>query len=226
MKILNIFCDASIKSVDDPSIKFMSSGGFVAVDNDVIIDTQLKFMYGCTNNEAEIYSLEMSVLYALSRQNLYDTINIFSDSKICVVGLKEWVFNWTVDKNNILYNTSGLAVANQSYFVNIIDNLRYCSKGNINILHQKGHVNTNKIEQVENAQRVFRKTNHFDISYNDMVTISKYNDIIDKVTKEDLKLRIANKYNLNKMIKPASFVFSGLDNYKESIPYIREVKLW
>ena len=88
---LNIFCDASIKS-----IKNMNYGcyGAVAIYEDNIIDSSYQICSRTTNNDSEIRAIRSAVLLALKYRNNYQIINIFSDSQISLFGIRDRCFRW------------------------------------------------------------------------------------------------------------------------------------
>lgn len=188
---LNIFADASVTVTPTETV---GCPGIVAVttnfnDRNIIIYKSSRIIRNSTNNNAEINAILDAVKFALNEKNNYKTINIFSDSKICIYGLREWVFGWS--KNMIderLYNSSGKEVSNQDVFKHII-HLIVSNNLRINLLHQKGHV-TSSTNSLLNAAKVFGESNYVVLGNDglDLIQeISKYNNYIDIETKEELK---------------------------------------
>ena len=162
--ILNIFTDASIEKFND---SYIGSAGSIIVLNEEIIDQDIQILYPATNNLSEIYSLKLGIIQALKYRNPnIKRINIFSDSKISVFGLREWIFKWVCNnKNGTLYSSSGTPVSNQTYFLEII-NLIIMNQLYINIYHQRGHKNPNKYQDIVEFKKSFRDSNGIDIQEN------------------------------------------------------------
>lgn len=200
---LNIFVDASITKNND---SYIGCPGCVCVNThpnyvSYIKDSSYNVIYESTNNNSEISAVLLGINKALLYRNNYKVINLFSDSKICIHGLKYWMFNWienmTKDK---LYSSSGQLVSNQEIFLNIVN---YIIKNNlyINLYHQKGHV-TSSNESIENAIRVFKETNYIkdDVDKELIIQLSYYNNYVDLMTKN-----ILNNLRLQKVVSPFTY---------------------
>lgn len=194
-----IFNNDSITIFTDGSISKQHTGETIGCAGAILVETNngvcsdsihTKIIRHTTNNNTEIKSIKLGIGAALQymiNTNKNIPINLFSDSKICIYGLREWVYNWVKSNiDGVLHSSSGTPVSNQEVFKDIImtiisNNLR------INLFHQKGHVNINSDKSITNALRVFNESNMCklnDIEF--MKTISKYNDLVDVVTKEKL----------------------------------------
>lgn len=178
---VNIFCDASIYKTYEETI---GCPGSIVVINDQIVDQSIEIYRFSTNNHSEINAILMAVTQALRYVNGCNRINIFSDSKISVFGLKEWIFNWinTRDDTGIMYSSSGQPVANQNIFLNIIRKI-VSNNLNFNLYHQKGHVGKNDLVI---AKKVFQTSNKICLNDDEVIYISKYNDYIDNATRNYL----------------------------------------
>lgn len=182
---LNIFTDASKKTINNIS---MGCPGYVLVGTDeegksYIIEQGSTIEYNSTNNNSEYKAILLGLEAALKYRNNYSFINLFSDSKISVYGLREWfINNWSIYQGQLI-GSSG-PVSNQDVICRIIhfimdNNFR------VNLYHQKGHVNDKILEKAIN---VFKESNY--LSYVDpklVAVISYYNDIVDKNTKIELE---------------------------------------
>ena len=182
-KTLNIFTDASVLKLPGEDI---TNSGALAItnlsddkDSDSIIDESYFLMRESTNNIGEILAIRLGVILALKYRDQYDTINLFSDSKISLFGLREWFFKWKYNsKDNQLYGSAGTPIANQGMFLDII----YLIESNllkINLYHTPGHADFLKFI------KVFRESNNIH-SYmdNDFInTMIRYNDEIDSRTR-------------------------------------------
>lgn len=201
MKILNIFCDASIKPDKFDPNNTLGCAGCICVDKNNIIDKKTTMLYSTTNNEAEISAVLNGVHCAYKYKDIYDIINIFSDSKICVFGLREWIFKWKL-VDNVFYGSSNTPIINQHLFISVVRFIVDNNMNYINLYHQKGHV-TNAQESILNASRVFTETNGCILDIDNIKYISLYNNIIDKETKDEL-LSVENIKN-RKLIFPVRF---------------------
>lgn len=213
--ILNIFTDASIERFND---SYIGSAGSITVLNEEIIDQDIQILYPATNNLSEIYSLKLGIMQALKHRNPnIERINIFSDSKISVFGLREWIFKWVCDnKDGTLYSSSGTPVANQTYFLEII-NLIMTNQLYVNIYHQRGHKNSNKYQDIVEFKKSFRDSNGIDIQENLIYNLIMYNDYIDRTTRNELSK--INKQELNQILSPISYGYRYF-NFEEYKKYL------
>ena len=186
---LNIFCDASIAKRDNITI------GCPGVVVPMYINTSpcsyytnYDILYDTTNNNSEITAILLGVYEALKYKDKYSIINLFSDSKICIEGLRSWIFNWAnnINSEGLLCSSSGSLVANQEVFKRIIwtiqqNNLR------IRFYHQKGHVSISSDQSMRKAADVFYNSNKILLNLDDICTISTFNNTVDIITKNVLK---------------------------------------
>lgn len=188
---LNIFTDASIIKYPEETIG--CAGAHIVTGNDAIskvLEQPRIIIRNTTNNNSEINAILLGVRSALKYKGIFKTINIISDSKICIFGLREWIFNWIKDSknSNVLISSQGTEVANQSVILDII----YTILGNdiqINLYHQNGHVHLTSEKSMNEAKETFRNSNHIqhDVDMELIRNISIANDIVDKFTKVELQ---------------------------------------
>lgn len=204
---LNIFTDASIIK---QSYGFDGCSGCIAVTtngNKIDIDSNLAIRKDTTNNESEIAAIQFGIAYACKFKQLFPNIhiNLFSDSKISVMGLKEWIYSWIKNsRNGILISSSGQAVKNQNVFLDCIDMI---IKNNldISIYHINGHVKNNDKQELYKALMSFREVNNLTNYYIDMELFKKLcccNDIIDNISRDILSGKEIS-VELNEMSKIA-----------------------
>lgn len=187
---LNIFTDASIKKINkEYTVGCPGAVAIKTLDNGdtTFITEQIYLENNATNNSSEIKAIALGIDLALKYRPYYNKINLFSDSKICIYGLREWIFNWIYNtNNNIMYGSSGNPVFNQETFKSIIN----CIINNnlkINLFHQKGHVDNTKPASVKHAGEVFMQSNLVSgVDDNLIKCISDYNNYIDIRTKSAL----------------------------------------
>lgn len=190
---INIFSDGSILNLNNGSA-IGCPGAIIVYFNEygseIIYDTYTDLINNTTNNDTEIRSifLGLSVLNSRYKSLLQRTtnINIFSDSKICICGLREWIYSWMSNTHNgVLYNSSGEPVKNQDMFIETAREIIEIGK-TTNLYHQKGHVKHSD-SSIDNARKVFYESNGYMIRDRYLLeTISYYNNLIDKITKNDL----------------------------------------
>ena len=92
--ILNLFSDASMRTVSKKDHVLASCYGSVAVNKDTIIDEWFRCQSESTVPAAEIRGIRCSLILALKWRHMFRTINIFSDSQIAVFGLRDYIYNW------------------------------------------------------------------------------------------------------------------------------------
>lgn len=187
---LNIFTDASIKKLPDGET--LGCPGALCIytlnnSSSDILDLTCYIERYATNNSSEIKAISLGVAKALQYGYMFKTINLFSDSRICIQGIREWIFNWVNCINDgLMCSSSGEPVANQNTFASIASTI-VANNLNINFYHQKGHVRISNNKAIENAMRVFKEVNKIDVSFNLMKTLSSFNDFIDVRTGEELE---------------------------------------
>ena len=185
-RTLNIFTDASIIKTD--TNETIGCAGNNIIVNNTILEQPTQIIRNSTNNNSEITAIYMAVVNALKYRDKFDIINIFSDSKICVFGLREWIYNWIkISPGDVLISSQEKPVANQEIILRIIyfilnHNLR------INLYHVKGHVNYNSPDQLFTAKEIFMSSNHIkhDIDIELIRNICIANDQVDNFTREQL----------------------------------------
>lgn len=195
----NIFTDASIiKTIYGETIGCAGAIGYLTSGNkDPIIST--KIIRESTNNNSEITAILLGVGIALSAPKGFK-INLFSDSKICIYGLREWIYSWMNNRepDGTMVSSSGTPVANQEVFLHII-NLITTNNLSINLYHQKGHVKNTK-SSLDNAKKVFFESNGVVLDDQDIFNISSFNNYIDEYTRAKLNTYVDNKGNAGKNV--------------------------
>ena len=193
---LNIFCDASIqKDVFSLYKETVGCPGYICMTYDdngypVILDEGFRILRHSTNNEAEITAILMGVEKAVQMRHQFKTINLFSDSRICIQSLRNWIFNWVNnrDKDGIMYGSGGNYVANQQIISKVVTTISI-NNLNINLWHQKGHVNTRLQSHIDNAKKLFMSENNVSgVSDEFIMKISYFNNKID----QDTKIHLSN----------------------------------
>ena len=232
-KIMFVHTDASISKKNN--ITYGCPGFKINVfneNNTTEIDTTGLIIAGeTTNNQSEIYAIYLGLYNAI--KILYNNpklrkrvshINVVSDSKISILGLREWIFKWQYKPpEDCLFSSSGTPVANQEIFLSIINLI--CQSGiPVNLYHIDGHKNHVKIKDVIKTQQDFIKVNMIDyIDREDIVYMIKCNNEVDNMTRQfllnELALpRLAEPYfNLNKPLFVPIWEYMDLNKYNELI---------
>ena len=141
--IFNIFCDASI----DLATKIACGGCYIMTQDQIGRVEEFGFkriiQKDATNNSAEILAIWIGVVEALKIRQLYPgaIFRLFSDSKISLYGVRDWMKNWVsnINSDGVLISSSGQPVMNQQRFIEIF-NLIVENNLKIEFYHQRGHV--------------------------------------------------------------------------------------
>lgn len=142
-----------------------------------------------TNNSAEIIGIWMAVysaVYIQGHSKVPFMVNVFSDSRISLLGVREWLPRWITnrDEKGNLINTTGI-VANQQWFLDIFNMI--CISGiKMKFFHQKGHVSLNSPKRMIEAERLFFKINNctLDSIGLGLSAVSSCNDFVDKSSRK------------------------------------------
>ena len=226
-KSCNIFCDASI----DTNHKIACAGAIASDERAMNSISGLRMIQtNATNNSAEILAVGLGIQLAMNiRSNGgqiweggYTQFNIYSDSKIALFGIRDWIFNWAKTQSKrdaCMFSSSGTPVKNQEYYKAIVkmvvDNNLY-----VNFFHQRGHINVNSNASLSEAYIDFVKDNRVrpeDLGVNFMQTVV-YNNLVDEWSRAGITdpsipvemMRPANQLRLSgkdmvtygKLIKP------------------------
>ena len=205
---INVYTDASLTKVQGIT---STCAGFCTVYHGKMIDQGHQILYNTTNNFGEAYALYMGV-QSLLRHAWMDTfLNLFSDSKITVDGLKYWIDGWmkNMDSKGILYSSSGTQVANQEIFTSIIGMIARTGV-HMQLWHILGHKNPNNYSDLMKSRDMFQRENGVRLSEDIIREICTYNDYVDRMTRDVLLAetnlrqyvapRIAAKRVLNKSV--------------------------
>lgn len=191
---INVFTDASIvhrKVIIENTehLYYFGSPGCVVFIGETMIDLYNTILPITTNNQLEITAIQYGLYYGLRHANLKNikNINIFSDSRICIYGIREWIFNWIANmKDGLLYNTSGL-VANQQHFISIIKTILDYNKP-VNFYHVRGHRNINSFSDRKKFNESFMRENKVPIHLDERLIsyLISGNDMVDTITRKSL----------------------------------------
>lgn len=191
---INIFTDASIKRIRK-EWAYIGCPGFIVYLGNTQLYQYTEILNFATNNESEARAVYLALDYIINylSPNLFNVsrINIFCDSKLTVYAVREWYKSWfnSVDQQGILYNSSGLPVINQRYYVDIMRQVLAINRP-INFYHVKGHttLNTKSIEVFNNT---FIRENKLSSKYKTLTyTLTKFladgNNKVDFITGLDV----------------------------------------
>ena len=155
---INIFTDASI--IHHPNGITSGCYGAIVTRNKEIIDSDYRICTNSTSNNSEIKAIRSGVNLAIKWRNLLNypiTINLFSDSQVSILGIRDRIFSWRNKKDNLV-GYGNIPIKNQSVYIDII-NLVINSGLLINFYHQKGHVSIQNYEKMNKAIHVFVSSN-------------------------------------------------------------------
>lgn len=188
--IFNLFCDASI----DTDKKTACGGCYIVAQypNNRVeqINYSLIIQLNATNNSSEIMAIYAGICEALKLREQYPNavFRLFSDSKISLYGLRDWMKNWlkNIREDGTLISSSGKPVMNQQRFIEIY-NLIVRNELHIELYHQRGHVLDGKVSE-ERARVQFIRANKVTPEMLGLNTryISECNDMIDNLTRTAL----------------------------------------
>lgn len=196
---INLFVDASTceKRSYSSTKNFISCAGAILVEDHTkiaeraISKSEFEILDNSTNNIGELYAIFLAVRMAhMLFEN--EDINIFSDSRISVFGLREWMDTWyrSRDSNGIFhtyYNKK--EVANQ-WLLKLIMYFIAIGSNRIHLYCQKGHVNSSDYDMLHSAMCNFKDANYEDIDMKQAADISFYNNIVDVTTSYRLSYRL------------------------------------
>lgn len=195
-KSINIFTDASIMQL--PNREYMGAPGYIVVYKDEVIERDCVIIANTTNNNSEIKAIRMGVMAALKYKNacIFPNIRIFSDSLLCIRGLREWIYRWKANPaGTMLISSSGTAVANQDIFLEIAN---YIVMNNLEIefFHQRGHISLANPSSVIIATDDFNKFNYgYNADIELVKQLSYYNNMVDEMTRSHLQAKYSeSKY--------------------------------
>ena len=193
--VVNIFTDASITQL----VNGNTAGcyGAIVTNNGRIIDKEYKVCTDSTSNNSEIKAIRLGVNLAIKWRNSVNfpiIINLFSDSQISILGIRDRIYSWRCKGNN-LFGSGNSLIKNQSVFIEII-NIIINSNLIINFYHQKGHVNLHELDSIDKAIHVFTASNEvrdgIDVEF--IKYISTMNNKVDRTSRKYLNQKNINKY--------------------------------
>lgn len=190
---LNIFSDASILQIKNGAKidYYIGCPGISVWYMDNKIGEYSEVYTKVTNNFSEIRAIFLAVWAARQYKIQYPMIkyiNIFSDSKISICGLRDWMFGW-IQKNNdgVLMSTSGV-VKNQEHFIKII---KFICDNNLSLrfYHVRGHHDHNTQKELIQFRNSFRRENHINDMIDDNLVryLIRGNSDVDHLTRRPLK---------------------------------------
>lgn len=217
--VINIFTDASMSPGGDNNGFVPGCYGFITMQGEIEINSGLYIDTFCTVNRAEIKGIKCAVLEAIRLRNagFRGMINIFSDSQISVMGIREWIFNWN-QRGNSLITSSGKEVANQSEFIEIVLLIVQYNPF-VNFYHINGHINVHDTKSLYKAISTFKRSNmnhntpDNNIDFGFIKFVSLCNNEIDNRTRWHLR----NQYRPEDMIYRDAFKFIPMHNFNKQV---------
>lgn len=216
--VYDLYSDASINLEHK-----IGCAGVVLVDRkrDQIVDQSYMVKYNATNNMCEIMGIWMAIYRAIQllyTENLAFHVNIFSDSKISLVGMREWITNWIIKRRGeTLINSTGV-VSNQLWYA---DSYHAIVRSGLKVkfFHQKGHVDEVNPSSLFLADRTFRESNKQSPHMIGLPpsTMAKYNNLVDRTSRDIVNSILAGipigniPYVTDELIIPIAFQFNDED---------------
>lgn len=186
MNNLEIVTDASIKTYQDK--RTFGCAGALCINTG---DTKFLISQDTTNNRSELLGVLLGIQLAhalvLDNPGYYDEIYLYSDSKLAIYGINQWMDGWikSRDNNGVMYGTNKKPVKNQELFVAILTYL-VDSGLKIKFRHCAGHVSPTSLK-LHAANEVFYTSNGYYLRPEDIYKVSYYNNVIDNMTREKLQ---------------------------------------
>src|SRR5574344_801950 len=226
----NIFVDASVHGFKNG--KFISCSCACLVNescNDQNIDKLpkiTKILNNSTNNIGELEAIFIGIELGESLCLPGDIINIYSDSKISVFSLREWISKWTLTDDGYLLNKSK-PIKNPGFLKKIIYKI-VNSKNQIHLYHLPGHVNINNKMEIENAYNYFLSMNMIPlksiknniggyniIKYQELspITLFYNNNMVDNISRTVLSDYINKRMNIQ--VANACNIFERVISYSD-----------
>lgn len=179
-RVLRVCTDASLRTFDNGRVFTCSGAVSLASNQERYIVTP-----DSTNNIGELLGVYLGVKLLeeefLLNPLKYDHLILYSDSGFCISGLREWMQTWiqTTDYNGIIYGSNGHPVKNQDLFKMIIT---YCTTHRlvVNFMHQKGHVDYESSEALNQANQFFKRHNGIYLTEMNIRAICYYNNLVDR----------------------------------------------
>lgn len=206
---INVYTDASLTKIHGTT---STCAGYVAVYHGKIIDSGYRILYNSTNNYGEAYAVYMGVQCLLKYADMDTFLNLFSDSKITVDGLRTWIKGWVKnqDRDGNMYSSAGTKVANQELITSIIGLIQ--NNGiHMQIFHVLGHKNPNNYKDLMASKEMFKRENSVLLSDDIIREICTYNCFVDNMTREAL-LSTAKHVSLSSFATPKLLVKRRIDD--------------
>lgn len=236
---LNVFTDASVKHSKDKTYTVGCPGFTIFKGRQMILPVQSQYIPDSTNNESEIIAIVNALYYILCNRIYFGditVINIFSDSKISIYGLREWYNSWRRNiHNGVMYNSSGKPVANGRFFIEaigIMDALNI----KVNLYHCNGHINIFDNSSINKFIKTFHKENQCtreltkierDFIIDGNTLVDNMTGIVDKCDVEHTRnlygrrVRDQSKIDMYAMVKSIDFI-----NYRTLIGDYKNIQLF
>lgn len=220
-KAINCFTDASITK-DPVTGKYIASSGYCIVIDGMIVEHDNQILYDATNSYGELYAVLMGVRALNKYKAERRQMNILSDSRISIMGLREWIFNWVNNFNNSsgslgLISYAGAEISNQELYTAVIDEI-INNQIPLGLYHILGHVNYKSKEKIHKARTYFNKTNQESIGDDIAKELCYYNNYVDLMTRERLKDVVYAQESFNRDLytkKMAPIIRIPMDNEME-----------
>lgn len=200
---VNVFTDASSTSRGKEMI---TCAGFATTINGSLINTGCHVMKS-TVMYAELVAIHMGLEELMRYRETDLFLNIFSDSKVNIYGLREWApYAWFKNRKDFqLITKQRKAAANQEL---LLDTMRVIVQGNVHVslIHIMGHTKPNKTTDMIKFAKTFNQSNGNRVPLNSIPMeylreMAEWNNFIDVHTRNYLYKAINNGMEIEEPMK-------------------------
>lgn len=206
---INIFTDASILKLSNG--EYLGCPGYVVINQDKVLESDCYVIENTTSNNSEIKAVRLGI-FAAERYQDYKYIRLFSDSQLCIFGLRDRIYKWMRSvRDGKVCGYDGNPIKNQEVFLEIA---YYVMRKNIRIefFHQRGHISLASNQALQTAHDDFLRYNNVeDVSIDLVSRLSYYNNMVDQMTRQKLNSGLLDIYSEPYQFK---YVTTGIDEFK------------
>lgn len=173
-----------------PSLPEHSASAGVILFDDIIIVSTSRFNPNSTISFGELTAIRILLkkVYELAKEsNNFINLELYSDSAYSVQAINIWMKDWKKRSNGkYWFNSSGARVAHQDILEDI-DSLMSNDFMKVTLRHISGHIDCSKKKHITKAKERFRRFNLQDVTLEELLIHTKYNDLCDAYAKCVLK---------------------------------------
>lgn len=199
---VNVFTDCSAKYGSYVKAdKQVVTSGFITTINGGVINSGC-FTMKASSMYGELYAIKMGIMELLRFKETDMFLNIFSDSKINIYALREWLPMWLSNQKNYTLRTKDKKpVSNQELMLDI---MKLILEGNVHIslFHIAGHKKSSNVKDMMKFVNTFNESNSLRLVNNNSIPMdifmdmANWNDSIDKYTRKVLHKELLNENSI------------------------------